>query len=107
MTNKPDMILFLSDARGIYIPKDFATGIKRQYVSGVSEEDWSVLEAGPDHEWYWETWDSVLNNATVTDDAGIKYRVEQDGDCWLIPEGMEWSDEEGCYQWPVEETEEA
>jgi hypothetical protein len=29
----------------------------------------------------------------------------QDGDLWLIPEGMQWNDETGFFEWP-EETEE-
>ena len=28
------------------------------------------------------------------------YRVYQDGDCWLIPEGMGWSEETEFFVWP-------
>ncbi len=65
--------------------------------------DWSILDAGPDHEWYWESWTEVCDNAIVTDDKGIKYRIWQDGDCWLVPEGMEWSEENETYVWPTKE----
>jgi hypothetical protein len=88
------MLLWLSDNRGIYIPRDFATSFidRTNAVSGVRDEDWKVLEAGPDHEWYWESWDSVLQNAIVNID-GVKHTLHQDGDLWLIPEGMVWCDE--------------
>lgn len=99
------MMLWLSDARGIYIPRDFANSFtdRAKSVAGVSEKQWEILEAGPDHEWYWETWDEVCNNAVITDDEGVKYFVHQDGDCWLVPEGMEWSDDEGTFAWPTDD----
>lgn len=103
---KPEPQLFLSDARGIYIPRDFAESIKRDCVAGVSDEDWTTLEAGPDHEWYWEAWDDVCDKAVITDPSnGTVYTVYQDGDCWLIPQGMEWSEESQFFTWPEAEGE--
>jgi len=104
---KPDMLLWLSDARGIYIPRDFATSFadRAKNVSGVSDENWAILEAGPDHEHYWEAWQEVEQNAVITDDNGVKFRIHQDGDCWLVPESMEWSDEEGTFVHPEEDDE--
>ena len=91
------MELFLSDARGVYIPRDFAQSIKRECVTGISEEDYAILESGPDHEWYWEAWDDVLNNAVVTDPkSGTVYTVYQDGDCWLVEQGAEFNNSEDC-----------
>lgn len=100
--NKPEVILLLSDSRGIYIPRDFVNEVKPECISGLSDEDREVLEVGPDHEWYWEAWQNVLNNAIVTaPDTGVQYRVDQDGDCWLVPVGMEFDDSRG-YFWPDE-----
>lgn len=47
---KPDMLLWLSDARGVYIPRDFAMSFadRAKSVTGVSDEDWETLEKGPD-----------------------------------------------------------
>ena len=99
-TSKPEPMLFLSDARGIYIPRDFATGIRHDCVTGVTDGDWHVLESGPEHELYWDTWADVESNATVRDpDTGIEYRIYQDGDCFLIPVGMEFDEVRGFY-WP-------
>lgn len=107
MTNpkRPEMLLWLSDARGIYIPRDFSTSFtdRDKHVSGVDAETWAILE-NPDHEWYWEAWNDVCNDAVITDNDGNKYTVYQNGDCWLIPVGMEWDDEEDCYCWPEDKT---
>ena len=107
MSSKPDMMLWLSDHRGQYSPRDFANSFvdRARDVSGVSDEDWKTLEKGPDAEWYWEAWDDVCNDAIITDENGVKYRVWQDGDCWLVPEGMEWSDKEETFVWPSDEDE--
>lgn len=88
-----ESILFLSDARGIYIPQDFATDIKHECVKGVSDAEWSILESGPDHELYQETWNDVEQNAIITDN-GVEYCIFQDGDCWLVLVGAEWETED-------------
>jgi hypothetical protein len=99
---RPDPILFLSDARGVYIPRDFAAsfGDRSKSVTGVSDENWAILDAGPDHEWYWDAWTEVCDHAVVTDAHGSAYFVYQDGDCWLIPKGMDWQDGEDFFAWP-------
>lgn len=104
--SKPDMQLWLDSGRGVYIPRDFANSFKDRAasVAGVRDEDWSTLEKGPDEEWYWEAWTNVTNNAIVTDENGVKYQVHQDGDVWLIPEGMEYQEENDTFAWPDETT---
>jgi hypothetical protein len=103
---KPDTILYLDDHRGIYIPQNFAECTKRECVSGVSDEDWAILEAGPDHEHYWEAWESVCDSAKLTDPSdGTVYHIYQDGACWLVPVGMEWDDKSESYYWPEESDE--
>ena len=107
MQRKPEPLLWLSDARGIYIPRDFAQSFaaRDKDVSGVSAEDWAILEAGPDHEFYWDTWSDVCDKCKVRDDKNnVTYHVHQDGDCWLIPDGMEWSEETDGYVWPDDES---
>ena len=50
MKLRPEPLLWLSDARGVYIPRDFANSFSNRAkdVTGVSDEDWAILEAGPD-----------------------------------------------------------
>jgi len=105
-TTKPEPLLWLSDSRGIYIPRDFARSFadRAKSVVGVDDEDWAILEEGPDHDWYWDAWTEVLDRATVTDENGVEFTVYQDGDCWLIPRGMEWSDADGFFVWNDDET---
>ena len=103
--SKPDPILLITDAMGVYIPRNFATyfGDKRsEHVANIKDEDWKVLEAGPYHEWYWESWQTVCDDAVVTDTKGNKYMVYQDGDCWLIPRGMEFNERTEQWVWPTE-----
>lgn len=98
MTREP--ILWLSDARGVYIPRDFATSFadRDKTVSGVDAETWQILESGPDHDEYWDAWEVVLNDATVTDEKGAKFFVYQDGDCWLVPDNLVWDEEEETWK---------
>lgn len=101
---KPEPMLWLNDARGVYIPRDFATSFsdRAKHVRGVNAEDWTILEAGPDHEDYWDTWCTVVDSARVINDDGVVHTVHQDGDVWLIPEGMEWDDDLDWFTWKEE-----
>ena len=105
MPKQPEPLLWLSDSRGIYIPRDFAKSFtdRSKSVTKVSDENWAILDAGPDHEFYWEAWQEVCDHAVITDDKGVEYFVNQDGDCWLIPKGMDWDDENDGWHWPEEE----
>ena len=103
MTHKPEPMLWLSDARGVYIPRDFCD-IDKSRVENVEPGDWEILESGPDNELYWDVWCGVCDNAIVTDDKGNRFRLYQDGDLWLIPVGMEWCDHMDFWEWPKEET---
>jgi len=101
---RPEPILFLSDARGVYIPRDFAQSWdaeeRARRVANVTNEDWAILEAGPEHPEYWDAWQEVCDSAIVTDDNGVRYHVNQDGDCWLVPTEMTWDDEAEGWRWP-------
>lgn len=89
---KPDgLLLLLSDARGVYIPRDFAQGFDMQ-AWHVKDEDADILAQGPDHEWYWDTWHVVLNNA-YCEHEGYTYCLHQDGDLWAYCDEL-MSDEE-------------
>jgi len=94
MVSVDDIVLLFSDARGIYIPRDFAdTDIAKKHLSA---EDLASL-SDPDHEHYWETWDEVCE-MTFTDNKGKQWTLHQDGDLWAIPEGLEWDDETGWFK---------
>jgi hypothetical protein len=100
--HRPDLLLWLSDARGQYIPRDFAESFadRAKSVRGVSDENWDIL-SDPKHEHYWDAWQDVCDNATVHD-GEIMYRLYQDGDLWLVPEGMEFNEgpDGDLFIWP-------
>lgn len=84
------VILYLDDHRGVYIPRDSAVETKRECISGVSQEDLDCLAKGPDQEWYWDTWNDVEQNAIITDpNNNVRYRIIQNGAVFLVPEDME------------------
>lgn len=103
MKTRPEPLLWLDSNRGVYIPQHFAKCFidRASVVDNVSAEAWATLEAGPDHEWYWDAWSGVLDRATVKID-GITYTLHQDGDLWLIPDGMPWNESLEFYAWEDE-----
>jgi hypothetical protein len=40
-------ILYADSARGVYIPQYFAESIKRECVTGVTQEAWDILSHDP------------------------------------------------------------
>lgn len=95
MYNLPDTaVLLLSDARGVYIPRDFTSAVEFTRVHNVTPDDYAILAIGPDHKEYWEAWMTILDNATITDTDGAEYYLWQDGDLWAIPVGVSLSEED-------------
>jgi hypothetical protein len=82
-----EMKLVADNHLGVYIPQFIAeSGLLS--VGGIDMEDVEILLDGPDHEWYWETWDTVLNNFR-TESGEILYTGEC-GDVFLaLPEEVE------------------
>ena len=78
-------ILLFDSNRGIYIPQNFAQEMNREMITGVTAEQWEILEDGPDHEWYWETWSEVESDAILNHPDHGKMYLKQDGDLWAIP----------------------
>ena len=74
--------LLLSDARGVYIPRDFVKNFDlRQWHI---KEDYQDILSNPNNEFYWDYWDIVCTNAFFIDDSGNKWRLWQDGDLWAV-----------------------
>lgn len=83
---KDNVILLLSDARGIYIPRDFAESFNfgEDGWQGVSTEERIIL-LDTDHDDYWEVWNRVLTFAYYFDKpSGKNYHLHQDGDLWAV-----------------------
>ena len=80
--------ILLGASHGIYIPKLWATQIwEPGNWEGVAEpDDIEILSAGPEHEWYWEVWDSILQHASYIDSNGERWLLHQDGDLFAYKE---------------------
>lgn len=94
MHTKSGIVHLLSDARGIYIPRDFVESFSIE----CKEEDKESAKAGkawqgisaqsvidcqdPDNEWYWDSWIDILDRAYWLDENGNKWSLLQDGDLW-------------------------
>ena len=70
---------------GVFVPTVFAQTVNRAILSGVSAEtlDYLAKEESTEDDWFWDEWDSVLNNARITHNGKI-YHLHQDGDLFAI-----------------------
>lgn len=76
------VVLFVDGAYGVYVPETFAVMIAPSEWDGISQEDLLTLQLREFGDDYWDTWDTVLENATYTDTDGNVFRLHQDGDLW-------------------------
>ena len=94
MTIRFEPNLVLLDTHGVYIPQMYCSDADEHWAKcvGVSYEDVLICQAGPYHEWYWEAWDNIRNDAHILSD-GVTCRLHQDGDLWEVPDGYEWPED--------------
>ena len=83
--DEKELCLFASSSYGRFIPQFFAESVNRAMVTRISEEEYSILLEGPEHEESWDVWDRVLYNARITI-AGSVYSLYQDTDLWIATE---------------------
>lgn len=83
MNAQSNIELLLSDARGIYIPRDFVSeNDPAQWGIDADDEDWETCH-NPDDEWYWEAWASICDKAQYTKDGKV-WALHQDGDLFAV-----------------------
>lgn len=77
---EPAVVLLLDDNRGIYIPQDFC-GMFDISDWQINDADAAICIAGPDHGFYWDAWNDILNSA-----QHIKHghRLYQDGTLFAL-----------------------
>lgn len=82
---------FVDSHHGIYSGKIFAEYLDHLFktgnITGISNEDWKSLLAGPDDEFYLDAWANI-DNVTITDEQGIKWMVYQNEGIYLYPESI-------------------
>ena len=82
-----DSIEIISDsARGMFIPQHAAECLAPGWA--ISDTDRETLTAGPENEYYWDTWASVIDYAEYTDESGNVWRLYQDGDLFAVCEDL-------------------
>ena len=92
--NQP--ILLIDGNRGQYIPQEFAKDLmNRGYNFTHNRPIWKdvrTLLSGPDNEWYWEAWESLMDKLTFANKKypGTPYHLEQHDDLWAVPEGYDF-----------------
>jgi hypothetical protein len=82
----PAVRLLLSDARGIYIPRDFVQGFKLAEW-GLDPDEWAVRTCNcptADCDGYWDAWAEIIDRARYTAPDGSLYMLHQDGDLWAL-----------------------
>ena len=92
--------VLVEDRYGVYIPQAFAknyptsafTNIDQRWTN-IDQQDLDILHKGPwDNDLYWEAWESVLNNATYTNQEHTWY-LYQNGDLFAICDTMMTNEE--------------
>lgn len=84
------MQLLILDQHGIYIPQYFAQNFANYLTNQEKlKDEISDLLEGPDNEFYWDSWDTVLQDAELKDDNGKNFTLVQNGNLWSIEEGEE------------------
>lgn len=84
--HKDDKIqILINDSWGIYIPQIFTENFTAASW-GIDENspDWKTLSDGPDSEYYWESWETILDSAKHTDSNGVVWTLYQNGDLWAV-----------------------
>jgi len=101
------MMLLLDGSRGVYIPRDFNDCFSmKSWNIEDNDSDLAILREGPENEWYWEAWDSILTRAVYIDGNGHCWYLYQDGDLWAYCRELMTDEEyEGFYDEPREEVE--
>ncbi len=78
--------VLIDSVAGIYLPQEFVRLFNRYIVNHRDLlEDLEILR-DPEHEWYWEAWDSVLFNAILKGDDGTLYylTLSENGDLLAV-----------------------
>ena len=78
-----NIVLILSDVRGVKIPHDFVTGFHLDAWSGIKESDAQICQ-DITHEGYWDAWDSIMSSARYVTPEGKIYSLHQDGDLFCV-----------------------
>lgn len=83
MTIEFKQVLLVDSHHGQYIPQVFAETVKRDLCKGISQEQWDILESGPENELYWDVMTEIENTCEIVSE-GDTYTLYYNGDLWAI-----------------------
>lgn len=104
--------LVLDSHHGVYIPQLFGKMVLHAVLSnhettttfnlagvdyvanGLSVDDIAEIRKGPEAEWYWESWENVLNATWYEGDTLNQFELAHDEDLWLKATCLEDDDED-------------
>ena len=75
------IVLISNDSEGIYLPKNFVE--RFEGWEGI-ESEWIEDCLNVDNEYYWDSWNNILDNAYFITEDGHVWRLNQDGDLFAI-----------------------
>lgn len=110
MLSTPKAVEILADAsHGQNLPQYVIQSLVDAGWKGITDLNKRELLSGPDEEFYWDSWNEVLDNATFEMNGGL-WRLHQDGDLFALNETMmtpqEYHNFHGEYpEWFKEESE--
>ena len=85
------MQLICDSHHGIYCPQITIQSLLPEIVAQFEPDDVKTVLDGPDNEFYWESWENILDQTFTFE--GKTYRLEQDEDVWMLEEGEEFNNE--------------
>lgn len=68
------------DCRGIYAPQTALRTMRAENWTGIVLDDAATVEAGPDHDDYWEAWDDICRTAKSPSGEFVSH----DGDIFAV-----------------------
>ena len=88
------MRFILDGHHGVYLPQVFVNSFHPQAWSIEASDFLALTERGPEDEYYWDTWEDVLNTARFVDENGDTWTLYQgeSGDLFAVHENHEWED---------------
>lgn len=93
-----DWELLIDSNQGIYIPQSFARSYGH-YLPADQAENLAILLQGPDHDEYWDAWESVEGCELLPNEKGQRFTLFQGGgapDLWAVPVSFDWDTYEDC-----------
>lgn len=80
----------VDSAHGQFIPQVFLeTHNPNTWELNVNDEDLTSIQNGPEDEFYWESWEKLMNNAVCVIE-NEKFTLFQDNDLFIINEDYDF-----------------